>query len=86
MELVARPWAPASADPTNALGGVADALQAIRPKNVDLMHLGELVDVCLFDNDKQIREIAYREEPGELGYTVRLWALWSRRCGLRNER
>jgi hypothetical protein len=75
MKLVCRPLGAGIGDPTNALGGVADTLQAIRPKNVDLTNLGELVNVCLFDNGKQIREMAYREEPGELGHTIRLWAL-----------
>jgi hypothetical protein len=49
-------------------------LQA-RRVNLDLSRLGELADAHLFDDDAQVREVSYREEPGELGYRVSLWAL-----------
>ena len=63
------------ADATNYLGGVADALQA-RRMNADLSHLGNLAEVTLFQDDRQVREVRYREESG-IGpqYHVRLWVL-----------
>ena len=61
-------------DATNALGGVGDTLQAER-SNIDLSYLGELAGAFLYDNDDQIREVIYREQPGARGYTLRLWAL-----------
>src|SRR3712207_302880 len=53
------PW-----DATNLLGGIADVLDSkahrrvAHPGSVD--HLGDLADVALFDDDRQIREINYR--------------------------
>ncbi len=72
--VVRRSTAPVMWDATNALGGVGDVLQA-RRTNVDLTALGELADAFLFDDDNQIREVVYREEPGALGYRLRLWTL-----------
>jgi hypothetical protein len=72
--MVVRLLAPVSWDATNALGGVGDVLQG-RRSNVDFSHLGELAAASLFDDDKQIREVSYREEPGGAGYRVRLWSL-----------
>lgn len=69
-----RPIGPASGDVTNALGGIGDTLQANRV-GVDLAYLGELSDAVLYYDDSQIREVRYREEPGEAGYTVRFWVL-----------
>ena len=74
MELVVRPPRAAVGDATNALGGVGDTLQS-RRLNLDLAYLGELAEAFLFDDDAQLRDVTYREEPGELGYRVRFWAL-----------
>jgi hypothetical protein len=74
MDLLIRPVGAGVGDATNALGGVGDSLQS-RRVNIDLSYLGELADVFLFDDDAQIREVRYHEEPGELGYRLRFWAL-----------
>jgi hypothetical protein len=65
---------PGSGDATSSLGGVGDTLQSNRV-GVDLAYLSELADAFLYYDDGQIREIRYREEPGALSYTVRLWEL-----------
>jgi hypothetical protein len=74
MELVVSPPGAAVGEATNALGGIGDVLQA-RRVNLNLTYLGELADAFLFDDDAQIREATYREEPGELGYRITFWAL-----------
>lgn len=74
MELVVRPPGAAVGDATNALGGVGDSLQS-RRVNIDLSYLGELADAFLYQDDTQIREVAYREEAGKPGYRLRFWAL-----------
>src|SRR5690349_8213487 len=50
-------------DATNFLGGVGDVLQVKtgRP-NLDIAYLGELASVALYHDDRQIRQISYREE------------------------
>lgn len=46
-------------DATNYLGGIADALQP-PPLNVpDLSHLGDLADVMVYPDDRQIQRIHY---------------------------
>jgi hypothetical protein len=41
-----------------------------------LEHLGELAQVALYANDRQIQEVHYRFEAGErVRYAVRIWAL-----------
>lgn len=64
-------------DATNYLGGVADVLEnKYRRKNVE--HLGELADVALYVNDRQIREVRYSHElAAASSYEVRIWALGS---------
>jgi len=48
-------------DATNFLGGIADVLQGRKiAQNVDLSHLGELAKCALYDDDRQIQEVAYR--------------------------
>jgi hypothetical protein len=74
MELVMRPVGGLAGDATNALGGISDSLQG-RRTNIDLTYLGEVVDAFLFADDAQIRDVRYREEPGELGYRLRFWVL-----------
>jgi predicted RNA-binding Zn ribbon-like protein len=67
---VRRSW-----DATNYLGGVADVLESkYRRKNVD--HLGGLVDLALYVNDRQIREVHYSHELARAtSYEVRIWPL-----------
>ncbi|MGO9793747.1 MAG: hypothetical protein ACLP8S_30755 [Solirubrobacteraceae bacterium] len=74
MELIVSPVGAAVGDATNALGGVGDSLQA-RRTNIDLSYLGHLADAFLFQDDAQIRDVRYREEPGELGYRLGFWTL-----------
>lgn len=54
------PW-----DATNLLGGIADVLDSKAHKQIaqpgSLDHLGDLAKVALFDDDRQIKEIIYRE-------------------------
>jgi hypothetical protein len=57
------PW-----DVTNYLGGISDVLESkakrliAQPGSVD--HLGPLAEIGLYDDDRQIKEIAYREVEG----------------------
>jgi len=65
------PW-----DATNYLGGIADVLQEKKNVRISLQHLGVLSDVALYRNDRQIREIHYRQEYGDgPAYRVRIWPL-----------
>ncbi|MDE2801638.1 MAG: hypothetical protein OXK21_01985 [Chloroflexota bacterium] len=79
LELIIRE-APAQsmpADATNALGGVADVLQAW-PANVDSSPYDGLCVTPLFANDAQIREVRYSVavERGDAPcYRVRVWLL-----------
>ena len=75
MAVIVRPVGGSVGDATNALGGVGDKVQSPR-SNIDLSYLGELADAFLYADDAQIREVSYREEPGETGYTLRFWELW----------
>ena len=64
------PW-----DATNYLGGIGDVLEE-KGRRGSLHHLGELATVALYRNDRQIREVHFREEPGVLaGYEVRVYRL-----------
>lgn len=47
-------------DATNYLGGVADVLENKAPRG-PLQHLGDLAAVQLYENDRQIKQVAYRE-------------------------
>jgi hypothetical protein len=77
LEVVVR--APAQKDPwdaTNYLGGIADVLQEKKNVRISLEHLGDLSEFALYCNDRQIREIHYRQEHGEFpAYRVRIWSL-----------
>ena len=61
-------------DATNYLGGVADVLQAKKDHvMIDLGYLGELRDVALYVNDRQINRVGYSEEAAErTSYVVRV--------------
>ena len=66
-----------SGDATHFLGAIGDVLQdKRRAAGVSLTHLGVLVDVALYVDDRQIRQISYREEHApEPSYSVRVTAL-----------
>lgn len=69
------PW-----DATNLLGGIADVLDSKAHKQIAqpgmLDHLGELVHIALYDDDRQIQEVSYRvvEHPDE-EYVITLTAV-----------
>jgi hypothetical protein len=66
-----------SGDATNFLGGIGDVLQDKRHGlGISLAHLGVLVDVALFVDDRQIRQISYREEEAPTpSYSIRVTTL-----------
>ncbi len=66
-----------TADASTLLGGVCAVLQdKKRVANIGLAHLGVLVDVAVYDDDKQIRRLSYVEEPAEeFSYRVRVAAV-----------
>jgi hypothetical protein len=60
-------------DATNYLGGIADVLEHKAHRGAAVEHLGNLVDVWLYRNDRQIKQVSYREEvhdPAGYGYRV----------------
>jgi hypothetical protein len=64
------PW-----DATNYLGGIADVLED-KSRRGTLDHLGDLTSTWLYRNDRQIKEITYRQTPSaHLSYTVTVRAL-----------
>lgn len=63
------------ADATNFLGGVGDVLE-VKGHRGALAHLGSLVDVGLYSNDRQIHEVQYRiRKSSVVAYVVRIWEL-----------
>jgi hypothetical protein len=57
-------------DATNYLGGIADVLEH-KAHRGPLEHLGELAAVWLYRNDRQIKQLSYRETAAtEARYTV----------------
>jgi hypothetical protein len=56
-------------DAANIVGGIADVLEN-KSHRFPIDHLGDLATVWLYRNDKQIKQITYREEPGDCSYTV----------------
>jgi hypothetical protein len=67
------PW-----DATNYLGGIADVLEE-KSRRGTLDHLGELRHVSVYRNDRQIKEVSYRQlEAPDAFYTVRIRELWNR--------
>lgn len=68
------PW-----DATNYLGGIADVLE-VKSRRGLLPHLGALASVALYANDRQIKEVHYREEAADqAGYTVHIYPLGATR-------
>ena len=62
-------------DATNYLGGIGDVLED-KTHRGSLDHLGDLAAVWLYSNDRQIKQISYREtEASHPSYTVTLRAL-----------
>ena len=65
-----------TSDATNYLGGIGDVLEQKGHRAMYITHLGELADVALYDNDRQLREVHFRQQDGQRDtYTVRLWEL-----------
>jgi hypothetical protein len=61
------PW-----DATNYLGGIADVLEE-KSRRGSLEHLGEVRHAWVYRNDRQIKEISYRQlEASDAYYTVRI--------------
>jgi hypothetical protein len=59
------PW-----DATNYLGGIGDVLENKSHRGA-LDHLGDLASVWLYRNDRQIKEVAYRQGTSDrVSYTV----------------
>jgi hypothetical protein len=57
-------------DATNYLGGIADVLEQ-KDYRVAIDHLGGLAQVWLYGNDRQIKQVSYREVAGDqVGYRV----------------
>lgn len=74
-ELVVSGPSDAPSDATNSLGGIGDVLQE-KKRRGSLDHLGPLAAVSLFTDDRQIRQVNYREERAEkASYRLRLWPL-----------
>ncbi|MCW3050298.1 MAG: hypothetical protein JWO74_4582 [Solirubrobacterales bacterium] len=72
LEVVLRCPGDPPSDATNYLGGITDVLEAKTHRGT-LDHLGDLAGVALYDNDRQVRELAFRhEDPRPARYTVRL--------------
>jgi len=66
-----------TSDASTLVGGVCAVLQdKKRVANIGLAHLGVLVDVALWSDDRQIRRLSYVEEPAEdFSYQVRVAAV-----------
>lgn len=65
------PW-----DATDYLGGIGDVLEDKSRRGAAVDHLGDLLSVALYRNDRQIREVHYRQEPAaHAHYLVRVWIL-----------
>jgi hypothetical protein len=76
LDVVVRAPIPPPGDATNYLGGVADVLQDKAGCTLSLHHLGDLAAVRLYSNDRQIRQVSYREQvANEAGYTVTVRSL-----------
>lgn len=69
------PPGPAQSDAANYLGGIGDVLED-KTHRGSLDHLGDLAAVWLYSNDRQIKQVSYREtEASHPSYTVTLRAL-----------
>jgi hypothetical protein len=76
LEIVVSPPRTGGADPTNLLGGVSDVLEDKQHRGQGVEHLGDLAEVWLYGNDRDVRELRYREglepegRPGHRGTSV----------------
>ncbi|GAB3809709.1 hypothetical protein [Micromonospora zhanjiangensis] len=63
-----------TADAANLIGGIATVLQdKKRISAIGPSHLGVLVDVALYGDERQLRRISYQEEPAPaMSYLVRV--------------
>lgn len=62
MDVVLTPPADREAwDATNYLGGIADVLEHKALRGAEVEHLGHLANVWLYRNDRQIKQVSYRE-------------------------
>lgn len=77
LEVVLRaPEGVVRGDTTNYLGGIGDTLQEKSHLTIPLDHLGDLANVALYRDDKQIREVHwYQEQRAPPSYRLRLWSL-----------
>jgi hypothetical protein len=58
------------ADATNYLGGIADVLEE-KSRRGPLDHLEALATVWLYGNDRQLKQVSYREvAANQVSYTV----------------
>lgn len=65
--VVGAPTGQVPSDATNYLGGIGDVLED-KSRRGGIDHLGNLAEVWLYTNDRQIQEISYREiEADETG-------------------
>jgi hypothetical protein len=62
-------------DAANIIGGIAYVLEDKPGRRSAIDHLGDLAAVWFYRNDKQLKQISYREESGECSYTVTVRAL-----------
>ena len=89
LDVVVRGPGQPPGDATNYLGGIGDVLEDKASRSA-LEHLGDLATVWLFRDDRQIRQVSYREEvASRVGYTVTVWRLSDRGgalAGLRSGR
>ncbi len=75
MEVVMTLASDRPSDATNYLGGIADVLEEKSHRGV-LGHLDALATVALYDNDRQLDEVCFRQERGERTcYRVCLYVL-----------
>jgi hypothetical protein len=75
LELIVHSPMEPPADATNFLGGVGDVLEAKDQRGV-LDHLGDMANIALYANDRQIQAVTYRwSSASDTGYLVRVWRL-----------
>jgi hypothetical protein len=75
LDVIVRGPSQPPGDATNHLGGIGDVLEDKATRGA-LEHLGDLAAVRLFRNDRQIRQVSYREETADrIGYTVTVQSL-----------
>lgn len=67
--------APPRSDATNYLGGVGDVLENKNRRSA-IQSLGDLMNVALYENDRQLQDVHYRWTRGDSSsYTLTIWEL-----------